>query len=227
MGNIHFSKETFNKLKENPYDKNTAILLSKFNPDRPTAASAVSPKKVEITDNNKRTHRKPNKKRFKKAGTYQEPGIRIGNTLPNEPKIFSILPFTKEQKKLWFKSSKSGRKSIEHNIAENEKLKRSREISARLKPSMPVAFGAVGIGVNTSKATGRKSQSNRRRTSSQNVDQYDLAGQDIVRNVEYGHGRRKSDEWNDEAAYDFNRELHYLKRKRIDDPNEFDRQAMK
>ena len=34
MSQIHIPKEVFDKLKDSPIDKNTAILLSKFNPER-------------------------------------------------------------------------------------------------------------------------------------------------------------------------------------------------
>lgn len=34
MSNIHFSKEAFEKLRNSPQDKKTAMLLSKFNPGR-------------------------------------------------------------------------------------------------------------------------------------------------------------------------------------------------
>ena len=34
MSQIHISKEVFEKLKESPRDSNTAMLLSKFSPDR-------------------------------------------------------------------------------------------------------------------------------------------------------------------------------------------------
>lgn len=63
--------------------------------------------------------------------------------------------------------------------------------------------------------------------NSDGKDMYDFAGEYESRNVEYGHGRRKSDEWNNNAALDLKRELDNLRRAQRDDPNTFDRGAMK
>ena len=58
-------------------------------------------------------------------------------------------------------------------------------------------------------------------------DMYDFAGEYAAREVEFGHGRRKSDEWNNTAAFDLHRELEKLRSIRKNDPNTFDRGAMK
>ena len=63
--------------------------------------------------------------------------------------------------------------------------------------------------------------------NSDGKDMYDFAGEYESRNVEYGHGRRKSDEWNNMAALDLRRELDNLRKVQRDDPNTFDRGAMK
>ena len=38
-------------------------------------------------------------------------------------------------------------------------------------------------------------------------DMYNLAGEYEARNVDFGHGRRKSDEWNDRSAFDLKDKL--------------------
>ena len=63
--------------------------------------------------------------------------------------------------------------------------------------------------------------------NSDGKDMYDFAGEYESRNIEYGHGRRKSDEWNNMAALDLKRELDNLRKVQRDDPNTFDRGAMK
>ena len=112
---------------------------------------------------------------------------------------------------------------------EDENLRRVRKISASFTETSP-AYGAVGIGVKMPTKGTRRVRTNRRRRkgiSAQNYDTYDLAGQDMARNIEYGHGRRKTDEWNSYVAAKFSKEIEELKKRRLDDPNEFDRQAMK
>ncbi len=63
--------------------------------------------------------------------------------------------------------------------------------------------------------------------NSDGKDMYDLAGEYAAREVEFGHGRRKSDEWNNAAALDLRRELDKLRSIQKNDPNTFDRGAMK
>lgn len=112
---------------------------------------------------------------------------------------------------------------------EDDNLRRVREISAGFTETAP-AYGAVGIGVKIpTKSTRKTYNSHKKRNgiSAQNYDPHDLASQDMARNIEYGHGRRKSDEWNNKAAVKLNKEIEELKKMRFDDPNQFDRQAMK
>jgi|GEM_PF-5173948 hypothetical protein len=226
MARIQFSKEVFEKLKNSSQDKDSAILLSAFDPNRPfkgqnklsmlAADKSSSPK----TKNKKKIHKK------KKASSYSGPGIKIGGVAPNEPKIFSTMHFTENQKKEWLRSSKHGRRTIERNIIEAEKLKRVREISSHFRSTHSSFFLTS---TSNHKTTSRPKQSSKSKPiyDSRGNDSYNFAGEYSARNVEYGHGRRKSDEWNDSAAYDLKKELDKLWQIRKDDPNTFDRQAMK
>ncbi len=112
---------------------------------------------------------------------------------------------------------------------EDDNLRRVREISAGFTETAP-AYGAVGIGAKMPTRSTRKTYNSRKKRngiSAQNYDTNDLVGQDMTRNIEYGHGRRKSDEWNNKVAVKLNKEIEELKKMRFDDPNQFDRQAMK
>ena len=55
----------------------------------------------------------------------------------------------------------------------------------------------------------------------------DYINAETSRGAEYGHGRKRSSEWNKATALDFRKELEELLKKRAKDSNEFDRQAMK
>lgn len=58
-------------------------------------------------------------------------------------------------------------------------------------------------------------------------DSYNFAGEYSARNVEFGHGRQKSLEWNDVKAFNLQKELQRLRVLKESDPNTFDREAMK
>lgn len=136
------------------------------------------------------------------------------------------MHFTEDQKKEWLRSSKRGRKTIERNILEAEKLKHVREISAHLR-STPTTFFSTGVSSHKTSTHSRQTSKTKPIYDSRGNDSYNFAGEYTARNVEYGHGRRKSDEWNDSTAYDLNKELDKLRQIRKEDPNTFDRQAMK
>lgn len=58
-------------------------------------------------------------------------------------------------------------------------------------------------------------------------DNYNFAGEYRAREVEFGHGRAKSKEWNDEEARRLKGELRKLRRIRKRNPDLFDRDAIK
>ena len=60
-----------------------------------------------------------------------------------------------------------------------------------------------------------------------NNDYHNFAGEYRAREVEFGHGRAKSKEWNTDRARELKRGLRELRQLRRDDPNLFDRGAMK
>ena len=59
------------------------------------------------------------------------------------------------------------------------------------------------------------------------TDYNDLAGEYESRQLEFGHGRAKSKEWNDEIAKELRNELRAARKLQKRDPNTFDRFAMK
>ena len=58
-------------------------------------------------------------------------------------------------------------------------------------------------------------------------DYYDLAGEYASRGVEFGHGRKKSQEWQGVHLSGTGGSISHMKKLMRDDPNTFDRQAMK
>lgn len=116
-------------------------------------------------------------------------------------------------------------KAIEERKAlEEAKLQRVREISER------ASLQPVGFSLSIKKQSSRARSSHTKTKpliNSKNNDAYNFAGEYSARNVEFGHGRQKSQEWNIEAAKSLRAELEHLKKLHHDDPNTFDRGAMK
>ena len=61
-----------------------------------------------------------------------------------------------------------------------------------------------------------------------NLDMLDYyTNQETSRKAEFGHGRKRSEEWNSSIALDLRKELNNLRKIQKSDPNTFDRGAMK
>ena len=110
---------------------------------------------------------------------------------------------------------------------EAEKLAKVRKISSRFIPgSTPV--NTFGLGSATNHSVHRSSNSSQKRgLSAQDFDNDNFASQQFVRDIEYGHGRKRTAEWNNTIARNFRKELNQLRQKQKEDPNTFDRGAMK
>ena len=229
MARIQFSKEVYEKLKKSSQSEEAKILLSKFDPNRPfKGQNKLSfTTKQKTPSKNVVVHNKKTRKRAKKKNPiYTGPGIRIGNRITTEPPIFAELNFTEEQKKQWTEASKRGKRAIVRNIMEAKKLKRVQEISRRSRSTSATFFSSGSVGRKTP-SNPRTSAKNKPIYNSSGNDAYNFASEYEARNVEYGHGRRKSDEWNDATAHDLEKELNRLRQIQKEDPNTFDRQAMK
>ena len=63
--------------------------------------------------------------------------------------------------------------------------------------------------------------------STKNSDYHNYAGEYEARNVEFGHGRTRNKEWNDSEALKWQKDIEKLRKQQKEDPNTFDRFAMK
>lgn len=141
------------------------------------------------------------KKNPKKKLVYTGPGILLPGVKRRDDnawhKPFSKM--TKKEKAEYRSSMRTGRVNRKNEI-EAEKLRRVREISASLTPMAPTV-DLVGIGVKQPTKSMQGTFSNRKRTE-----------KDILLHRD---------------AVILNEKIEELKKKREEDPNEFDRQAMK
>lgn len=209
MAKIQFSKESFAKLKSSQLDKETANLLDKFSPDRP------EPKRKTIT-NKQPTDSSINKntvKQSRKALKRQLRRIRQAHGIPAP------------------KNTESTTKRLARKMArielEKQKLERVRRISDQAKSESHFSIFSPGLSSAKSSSNSRQRAKTKPIYDTRGNDAYNFAGEYSARNVEYGHGRRKTDEWNDTTAYDLNNKLNELRKIQKEDPNTFDRGAMK
>lgn len=142
------------------------------------------------------------KKNPKKKLVYTGPGILLPGTKQHDDYFILNRPFSKmtKKEKAKYRSSKRSRQIDKKNEIEAEKLRRVRKISANLTPSAPTV-DIAGIGVKQPAKSMRGSFSNRKRTEKDALSYRDAAL--------------------------LNEKIAELKKKREEDPNEFDRQAMK
>ncbi len=209
MAKIQFSKESFAKLKNSKLDKETANLLDRFNPDRPEPKQKKIPDKQVIsqertTDNLKRSRKALNRqlKRIRKAYGISTP-----------------------------KNEKAVAKRLNRKLArielEKQKLERVRRISEQTSSNSHFSVFSPGLSNTKSSSHNRQHAKTKPIYDSRGNDAYNFAGEYSARNVEYGHGRRKTDEWNDDTALVLSEELNKLRKIQKEDPNTFDRGAMK
>ena len=210
MAKIQFSKESFAKLRKSQLDKESATLLEKFNPNRP------EPRQKKNTDNKQIIHHDnsdKNLKQSRKALKRQLRRIRQAYGIPAP------------------RNEKSAAKRLDRKMArielEKKKLKKVQRFSEQAKPDS--YFSIFSPGLSNTKSSSHQKQHIKTKPiyNSQGNDAYNLAGEYSARNIEYGHGRRKTEEWNDAAAFDLNKELGRLREIQRKDPNTFDRGAMK
>ena len=217
MARIEFSREAYNKIKNSSPSEEVAFLLEKFNPNRPFKGQK---KLLQKTSNKSNTISEKITKRQKKK---QQKKKHYKQNIQNEPKVFSTLPFSEDQKKEWMNSSRRAQKIIERNIAASEKLKKFRKKSY-IFHSSTINFVSVKPTRTTQNHVPKRTK---QLFSTKGQDAYNFAGEYSARNVEHGHGRRKSLEWNDSRALDLEAELKNLHKLQEDDPNTFDRFAIK
>lgn len=209
MAKIQFSKESFAKLKSSQLDKETATLLEKFNPDRP------EPKRKTVV-NKQHTDSGVNKKTIKqsrKALKRQLRRIRQTYGIPASKNTGST-------------TKRLARKMARIEL-EKQKLERVRRISNQAKTESHFSIFSPGLSSAKSSSNSRQHTRTKPIYDARGNDAYNFAGEYSARNVEYGHGRRKTDEWNDATAYDLNNKLNELRKIQKADPNTFDRGAMK
>lgn len=209
MAKIQFSKESFAKLKSSQLDEETVALLDKFNPDRPEPKQNKNiNKQSEDQDNSKKTL-----KQSRKALNRQLRRIRQAYGIPTP------------------RNEKSVAKRLERKMArielEKQKLERVRRISEQAKSESHFSVFSPGLSSVKSPSHSRQHAKTKPIYDNRGNDAYNFAGEYSARNVEYGHGRKKTDEWNDSTAYDLNKELDKLRKIQKEDPNTFDRGAMK
>lgn len=209
MAKIQFSKESFAKLKSSQLDKETATLLDKFNPDRPEpkrkTATSKQPIDSDVDKNTIKQSRKALKRQFRK--------IRQAYGIPAPKKTSSA-------------AKRLARKMARIEL-EKQKLERVRRISNQAKSESHFSIFSPGLSSAKSSSNSRQRARTKPIYDTRGNDAYNFAGEYSARNVEYGHGRRKTDEWNDATAYDLNNRLNELRKIQKVDPNTFDRGAMK
>ncbi len=209
MAKIQFSKESFAKLKSSQLDKETATLLDKFNPDRPEPKQKTVTSKQPIDSNvDKKTI-----KQSRKALKRQLRKIRQAYGIPAPENVGST-------------TKRLARKMARIEL-EKQKLERVRRISNQAKTESHFSIFSPGLSNTKSSSNSRQHKRTKPIYDARGNDAYNFAGEYSARNVEYGHGRRKTDEWNDATAYDLNNKLDELRKIQKVDPNTFDRGAMK
>ena len=216
MARIQFSKEVFEKLKNSTLDENTAILMSKFDPNRPFKGQGkINKKPKESLD---KTEKQSRKELAQELHAFRQ-AHKISVPKKVKKKTLRSTQIKASERRLIKKMAR-----IED---EKKKLERVRRISDQVKTTTHFSIFSPGLSNVSHTRTTRTQSKNKPIYDNRGNDAYDFAGEYSAHNVEYGHGRRKSDEWNNSVALDLKHELDNLRKIQKDDPNTFDHGAMK
>ena len=115
---------------------------------------------------------------------------------------------------LYIAQQKSKKKQIENQDRHEHEGARKNTIRESVVANAFIMDTPSGTSNRKKKIVRHKIENNYRYVGAKNKDFYDFAGEYQARNVEYGHGRKKSREWNDQAALNLKDELAELKRLR-------------
>lgn len=207
MGQIYISAETKKKLQGAAISEKDKLLLEKFDPNRKKQKTKVSTpinKKEDAKKTRARTVRKISEEEWAKIkanASRQGYEVEIKRRLEEKRKINRLVD--------------------KYGVA-NNKTKKKKHRKASL-PGTPKPIIAKG----------KKNPSRLREDYSKPLhdttgkDYYDFAGEYASRNVEFGHGRKKSKEWQGVHLSGTGGSIQHMKKLMRDDPNTFDRQAMK
>lgn len=221
MSRIYISTETIQKCLKEGVNRQTLNLISSFKKDR----IATTPKN---TATQHEQYHQNTKKPIKNASTinHETKSKNPITTLSKEAiEVMSLLniktPISKKEAKRLLRQIHKSRKKkkipigaiTERRISKNHNIIQS-------------SFRAFTFSIpnNTLKKYSKK---NKPLVDTRNSDTYNFVGEYNARNVEFGHGRRKSAEWNDDKAIELQKTLNSLRQLRKTDPNIFDREAMK
>lgn len=185
MGNIHFSIEQFEKLKNNNVDSKTALLLKSFDPNReekPKASKRVNDSRK--TSNNIDSHlstigvKKISDEEWQKI---KENANRIGDRLTykelleNRRKHDELIRKYGVNNKSKKKGSKAGHR---YTFTSGPGKKKTKYIEIKRKPKT------------------QAQKSSKPLYDTYGKDYYDFAGEYEARSISFGYGRKKSKEWN-------------------------------
>ena len=207
MGQIYISAETRKKLEGSAASRNNKLLLDKFDPNRIIKANSA-PRKPTTPPAEKD---KPSSAVRKITDEEWEKIKANANRLGDKAEIERRLKEKRQQAALVQK----------YGVSKNQPQKRKRH-------------KAPSIG--GKKITPAKKKKNPYRLRDDyskplhgagDSDYYDFAGEYISRGVEYGHGRKKSKEWQGAHISGTGGSIGRMQSIRRNDPNVFDRQAMK
>lgn len=212
MSQITISKETLEKLNNNTFSEEKTSVLKQFLPNRQL--------------------------RKTKSETQPKPSCSLRIAKPSEKKkdlktkkdalYISALTKTRNSQPLSKKESKelARRKRVAEKtkVNQNKLLKKTKNYIGNITDHrLP---RSVSTGPSTFFYSPRKTKTNaiphRKTSKSTNgelrfiFDNNDLASEYETRSVEFGHGRKKSLEWNDEIAKSLQKELRKRQRKKPD-----------
>ena len=215
MGNIHFSIEQFEKLKNNDVDSKTALLLKSFDPNReekPKSSRRVNDYQKTPNDTDSKLSA-PGVKKIsdEEWERIKENAERIGNKLTYKETLERVKKKNAMIRKYGVLGSKRKKqtKKRDHLASASSIRKKKKYVEIKRKEIRHI-----------SKTT--KSLYDER-----GKDHYDFAGEYEARNIEFGHGRKKSQEWKGVLISGQGGSIGKMQRLRQEDPNVFDRQAMK
>ena len=207
MGQIYISAETKKKLQKAAASEKNKLLLEKFDPNRKkqkTIDSTPTIKKEDAKKTQARTVRKISEEEWAKIkanANRQGYEVEIKRRLEEKRKINRLVD--------------------KYGVASDKAKKKKHR-----KASLPGTPKPIVIG-------GKKNPLRLRDDYSKPLhdttgkDYYDFAGEYASRGVEFGHGRKKSLEWQGVHLSGTGGSVKRMKKLMRDDPNTFDRQATK
>lgn len=235
MSQINVSKEFLMKLKASSDSNEVISVLEKFSADR--NVEKIRQREIVLAKRlNERLEKAQKERAVALSNKKKKPKVQGPITTPSAEakKVMEIFgtttPLSKKEAKRKLRELKIELKKPDVKAEiERKKLARVQAYSKNARSvRQSVGFSATPLYNRSShNPSPNKYKKEKPLVNTKGNDSYNFAGEYSARNVEFGHGRQKSLEWNDVKAFNLQKELQRLRDLKESDPNTFDREAMK